>query len=70
MPALGSLIVFAILSGIAVGIGFILLIIPGLYLMTIWSVGAPAIVAERRGALEAFGRSHDLVRATAGTCSA
>ena len=62
MPALGSLIVFAILSGIAVGIGFILLIIPGLYLMTIWSVGAPAIVAERRGALEAFGRSHDLVR--------
>ena len=65
MPALGSLIVFAILSGIAVGIGFILLIIPGLYLMTIWSVGAPAIVAEGRGALEAFGRSHDLVRGQA-----
>ena len=62
MPALGSLIVFAILSGIAIGIGFILLIIPGLFLATIWAVGAPAIVAERRGAIEAFGRSHELVR--------
>lgn len=62
MPALGSLIVFAILSGIAIGIGFILLIVPGLFLATIWAVGAPAIVAERRGAIEAFGRSHELVR--------
>ena len=61
-PAIGALIVFSILSGIAIGIGFILLIIPGLILLTIWSVGAPAIVAEGRGPLEAFGRSWELVK--------
>ena len=61
-PAIGSLIVFGILSGIAIGIGFVLLIIPGLFLLTIWSVGAPAIVAEGRGPLEAFGRSWELVK--------
>ncbi len=61
-PAIGSLIVFGILSSIGIGIGFILLIIPGLFLMTIWSVGAPAIVAEGRGPIEAFGRSYELVK--------
>ena len=51
-----------ILYGIAVAIGLFLLIVPGLYLITIWAVVAPAIVAERRGAIEAFGRSYELVR--------
>ena len=60
--AIPRLIGNAILFGIAVGIGFILLIVPGLYLLTIWAVVAPAIVIERRGVLEAFGRSHELVR--------
>lgn len=67
MPAIGPLIVFGILSGIAIGIGFILLIIPGLFLMTIWSVGSPSIVAEGRGPLEAFGRSWELVKGQAWT---
>jgi hypothetical protein len=62
MPALGALIVYSVLSSIAITIGFFLLIIPGLILMTIWSVGAPAIVAEGRGPVEAFGRSYELVR--------
>jgi hypothetical protein len=62
MPALGALIVYSVLSSIAITIGFFLLIIPGLILMTIWSVGAPAIDAEGRGPVEAFGRSYELVR--------
>jgi len=66
-PAIGALIIWSILSGIAIGIGFVLLIIPGLILMTIWSVGAPAIVAEDRGPIEAFGRSYELVRGQAWT---
>ena len=66
-PAIGSLIIWGILSGIAIGIGFILLIVPGLILMTIWSVGAPAIVAEDVGPIEAFGRSYELVRGQAWT---
>jgi hypothetical protein len=56
------LIGFGILFGIGVGIGLLLLIVPGLYLLTIWAVGVPAIVVERAGVIEAFGRSHELVR--------
>jgi len=67
MPAIGSLILFSILYGIAVTIGLFLLIIPGLILMTIWAVGAPSIVAEGAGPIEAFGRSYELVRGQAWT---
>lgn len=66
-PAILSLIVFGILFGIGVGIGLVLLIIPGLILLTLWSVGAPAIVAEGAGPIEAFGRSWRLVRGDAWT---
>jgi hypothetical protein len=61
-PAIASLILFGILFSIGVGIGFILLIVPGLFLLTMWSVGAPAIVVERIGAIDAFGRSWNLVK--------
>lgn len=65
MPAILPLILFGILFGIGAGIGFLLLIVPGLILITFWSVGAPAIVVERAGAIEAFGRSWRLVRGDA-----
>ena len=61
-PAIGALIVNSILRGIAIGIGLLLFIVPGLYLLTIWAVTSPAIVAEKEGAFEAFGRSHHLVK--------
>src|SRR5918995_7334825 len=64
-PAIVPLIVFGSLFGIGVGIGFVLLIIPGLVLITFWCVGAPAIVVERAGPFEAFGRSWQLVRGDA-----
>jgi len=59
---LGALVVNSFLRAIAIGIGFVLLIVPGLILLTVWAVTAPAIVVERRGAIEAFGRSWQLVR--------
>jgi hypothetical protein len=52
----------SILAGIAITIGFILVIVPGLYLITIWAVIVPVIVIERSGALASFGRSRQLVR--------
>lgn len=61
-PVALPLLVVAILFGIGVGIGFILLIIPGLFLLTIWAVVAPVVVVERPGILSAFGRSRELVR--------
>ncbi|HYP54803.1 MAG TPA: YciC family protein [Solirubrobacterales bacterium] len=61
-PAIGSLVVFTILYTIGVAVGFILLVVPGLILLTIWSLGPPAIVVERVGAIEAFGRSRGLVK--------
>ena len=61
-PAILPLIAFGILFGIGVAIGLVLLIVPGLILLTFWSVGAPAIVVEDAGPIEAFGRSWRLVR--------
>ncbi len=61
-PVLGPLIGASILYGIAVGIGFFLLIVPGCILLTIWAVIAPAIVIEKKGVTDAFGRSRELVR--------
>lgn len=64
-PAILPLVGFGILFGIAVGIGFVLLVIPGLVLITFWCVGAPSIVIERQGVFDAFGRSWGLVRGQA-----
>jgi hypothetical protein len=64
-PAILPLIVFGILFGMGVAIGLVLIIVPGLILITFWSVGAPAIVAEGVGPLEAFGRSWRLVSGNA-----
>ncbi len=60
--AILPLIINGILRGIAIAIGLILLIVPGLYLMTIWAVTAPAIVSEDSDSIGAFGRSHELVK--------
>jgi hypothetical protein len=61
-PVLGALIGASILYGLAVGIGFFLLIVPGCILLTIWAVIAPVIVIERKAVFESFGRSRELVR--------
>jgi hypothetical protein len=61
-PLLPAVIVSGVVAAIGIGIGLILLIAPGLVLLTIWSMLVPAIVIERRSASEAFGRSRDIVR--------
>jgi hypothetical protein len=59
---LGTLAGAGILAGLAIALGLVLLIVPGLYLITIWSVLIPVIVLERRDVMAAFGRSRELVR--------
>jgi hypothetical protein len=61
-PVFWPLVGVSLLFGIGLGIGFVLLIIPGLILMVIWSVVAPVTVLERPGVFAAFGRSRGLVR--------
>jgi hypothetical protein len=58
---IGPLAIAGILAGLAIAVGLVLLIVPGLYLLTIWSVLIPVIVLERRSVMEAFGRSRELV---------
>jgi hypothetical protein len=57
-PVMGA----SILAAVAIVVGLILLIVPGLYLITIWAVIVPVIVIERVPALSSFGRSQGLVR--------
>lgn len=64
-PVLGQLILVGIVAGIGILIGFILIVIPGLILATLWSVAAPVVVLERPGGLRALGRSRELVRGNA-----
>jgi hypothetical protein len=61
-PVVGPLLAAGLLAGIAITIGTALLLIPGLFLRTIWAVLAPAVVLERRRVFAAFGRSRELVR--------
>jgi len=61
-PAVGSLILVGIVAGLAIGIGLVLIIVPGLILITIWAVFAPVIVLEHPPGLGALGRSRELVR--------
>ena len=61
-PVVAQLIAVAVISGIGIAIGFVLLVVPGLYLLTIWSVVAPVTIVERPGVPAAFGRSRALVQ--------
>jgi hypothetical protein len=61
-PVIGQLILVGIVTGIGIAIGFVLIIVPGLILITIWSVVAPVVVLERPGGLAPLGRSRELVR--------
>jgi hypothetical protein len=61
-PVIGQLILVGVVAGVVIVVGFFLLIVPGLILITIWSVFAPVIVLERPPGLSALSRSRELVR--------
>lgn len=55
----GSFFVVGLITGLAVLLGFVLLIIPGIYLFARWSLVDAAVVAENRGFSDAMRRSWD-----------
>ena len=61
-PKLGAIIGAGLLAGLGIAIGLVLLIVPGLILMTLWAVIIPVIVLENKGVFESFGRSQQLVK--------
>jgi hypothetical protein len=56
------LIGLAILMALALMLGFLLLFVPGVILLVMWSVAVPAKVVEKIGVTESFSRSSDLTR--------
>jgi len=58
LPILGLFICL----GVAVGLGFVLLVIPGVMLAVMWYVALPACVVERRGPIESLQRSGFLTK--------
>ena len=58
---LHSLLWVTLLFGLAVGIGLLLLIIPGVYLGVAWSVMIPALMLENQLGTKAHRRSYNLV---------
>src|ERR1700727_3625822 len=56
-PFLGSVTIAAVFASIAIGVGFALIIVPGLILLTFLSLIVPEIVVGGATAFESFGRS-------------
>lgn len=61
-PVLGQLIGVGVVVSIAIVLALFAFVVPGLILITIWSVFVPVIVLERRPGLTSLGRSRELVR--------
>ncbi len=61
-PRLNTLGVTGILASIAITIGLLLLVVPGLVLFTWWALIVPVIMLEGASLGGAFGRSRQLVR--------
>jgi hypothetical protein len=51
-----------LLTGLAVGVGLLLLVVPGVLLALAWAVVGPVLVEERRPILQTYGRSAELTR--------
>ncbi len=58
LPGLGLLILWVL----GVGLGWVLLLVPGLMLITMWTAAFPALVGEDCGVIESFGRSRALTK--------
>jgi hypothetical protein len=62
LPRLPALVAAGVVAALLVTIGLLLLIVPGLILLTIWSMLGAVIVLEGVPAAQSFGRSRELVR--------
>jgi hypothetical protein len=66
-PTLVPLLLAGLLAGLGIAAGLVLLVVPGLFLLTRWVLVTPIVVLERRRPVEALRRSWHLVRGHAWT---
>lgn len=59
-PRFGAAFGFSLLTNLAIILGLVLLIVPGLMLLARWAVGLPALLREDLSVSEAMGRSSRL----------
>ncbi|MEN0064557.1 MAG: hypothetical protein AAGA48_20580 [Myxococcota bacterium] len=57
LSRLGTVFIYSVISNIAIGLGTMLCVIPGLVLQTMWYVGLPAVVVENLDATDGLRRS-------------
>ena len=62
MRSLLPLIALGLITGLGTTIGFVALIVPGIFLALLWIVSAPVLVEERCGPIAALGRSRALTQ--------
>ena len=62
LARLGGLILTAILAGLGIAFGCLLLLIPGIILMCAWEVALPACIVEKLGPRDSLRRSAELTR--------
>jgi hypothetical protein len=59
---IAGVIGLSMLVGLGVGVGLVLLIVPGILLALMWSLAIPVKVLENKGATDAMSRSSDLTK--------
>ena len=64
-PVLARLIWVTLVTAVCFFLGLLAFFIPGLIIITIWSVAGQSIVVERKGVFESLGRSYELVQGNA-----
>lgn len=62
IPRLLPIFAVSILATLGIGLGSLLLIVPGVILACMWAAVIPVTLAERSGVIEAFGRSAALTK--------
>lgn len=66
VPAIVPLFLVGLLSGLAIAVGLVFLIVPGVILMVLLAVVGPVTVIERPGVIAAMTRSRELVKGSGG----
>ena len=59
----------SLIVGLGVGIGTLLLVVPGVYLFVAWSVAVPVLLGENLRGMAALRRSRELVRGRWWACA-